>query len=96
MNTGIYESLITNALREKLEKIDTKRFYIADQKSLDIEEAIHFLSLHLTHAFRNALKEIKIEKKFLVNKQIEITNKLLNFLSEQIDGYEFTEDLIET
>lgn len=96
MNTGIYESLITNALREKLEKIDTKRFYIADQKSLDIEEAIHFLSLHLTHAFRNALKEIKIEKKFLVNKQIEITNKLLNFLSEQIDGYEFTEDLIES
>lgn len=96
MNAGIYESLITETLREKLNSLDKNRFFIADQKKLDTEEAIHFLSLHFNKAFQNALKLIKIEKKALISKQIEITNKLIEFLSQQIESYDFSEDLIET
>src|SRR5699024_11981148 len=95
MKTGIYESLITEALREKLNKVDQEKFFIVDRKYLDIEEAIHFLSLHDKKAFRNALKVIKVEKKSVVSKQIEITSKLIQFLDQHIEDYEFSEDLIE-
>lgn len=62
MKTGIYESLITYALKEKLKSLDRERFFVADQKVLDKAEAVHFLSLHMQKAFQNALNVIKANK----------------------------------
>lgn len=94
MELGVYESLITETLKEKLSELDTNKFLIADEKQLDKEEAIHFLTLHFTKAFKTALSLIKSEKKNSVSAQIEITNKLLEYLSHIISDYEFSEDLI--
>ncbi|PKR80744.1 DUF3427 domain-containing protein [Brumimicrobium salinarum] len=97
MKIGVYESLITEALQEKLKGLDRDRFFVADQKALDKAEAIHFLSLHLQKAFQNALKAIKSIKReqgSVVKQQIEITNQLLTHLSDQIEGYNFNEDLV--
>ena len=95
MNLGIYENLITDALKERLDVIDRNEFYIADQKKLDVNEAIHFLTMHLGNAIKNALNLIKSEKKdLLVSKQIEITNKILKYLTQEISNYEFREDLV--
>lgn len=95
MNLGIYESLITDALKERLDVIDRNEFYIADQKKLDTNEAVHFLTMHLGKAIKNALNLIKSEKKdLLVSKQIEITNKILKYLTQEISSYEFKEDLV--
>lgn len=95
MNLGIYESLITDALKERLDVIDRNEFYIADQKKLDTNEAVHFLTMHLGNAIKNALNLIKSEKKnLLVSKQIEITNKILKYLTQEISSYEFKEDLV--
>lgn len=95
MNLGIYESLITDTLKNRLDSIDRNEFYIADHKKLDADEAIHFLSLHLGGAIKNALKLIKADKKdMLVSKQIEISNNILKYLTQEISNYEFTEDLV--
>ena len=95
MNLGIYESLITETLKSRLDTIDRNEFYIADQKKLDADEAVHFLAMHLGGAIKSALKLIKAEKKdLLVSKQIEITNNVLKYLTQEISNYEFTEDLI--
>src|SRR5690554_5136998 len=97
MKIGVYESLITEALQEKLKGLDRDQFFVADQKALDKAEAIHFLSLHLQKAFQNALnaiKSIKGEQGSVVKQQIEITNQLLTHLSDQIEGYDFNEDLV--
>ncbi|HTO14141.1 MAG TPA: DUF3427 domain-containing protein [Edaphocola sp.] len=94
MKIGIYESLITETLQQKLNEIDREQFYVADEKPLDTEEAVHFLSLHFNKAFQNALHLIKAKKSDLISKQIEITNKLLEFLSKEIENYEFKDDLV--
>ena len=85
MNLGIYESLITETLKSRLDTIDRNEFYIADQKKLDADEAVHFLAMHLGGAIKSALKLIKAEKKdLLVSKQIEITNNILKYLTQEI------------
>ena len=95
MNLGIYESLITDALKNRLNNIDRNEFYVADQKKLDADEAVHFLALHLGAAISSALKLIKAEKKdLLVAKQIEITNNILKYLTQEISQYEFADDLV--
>ena len=47
MDLGIYESLITETLKSRLDHIDRNEFYVADQKKLDADEAVHFLAMHL-------------------------------------------------
>lgn len=95
MDLGIYESLITDTLKSRLDTIDRNEFYIADQKKLDADEAVHFLAMHLGAAIKNALKLIKTEKKdLLVAKQIEITNNILQYLTQEISQYEFADDLV--
>ncbi len=96
MQVGIYESLITESLKAKLSSLDSNKYYVANNKRLDIAEASIFLGNHLSAAISNALKVIKIEKGDLglVEKQIEITNNLLKYLSQQIDTYEFQDDLV--
>lgn len=56
---------------------------------------MHFLALHLGATIKSALKLIKAEKKdLLVAKQIEITNNILKYLTQEISQYEFADDLV--
>lgn len=96
MNLGIYESLITQALQKKLSVLDHHRFFIAEDKKLDAEEAVYFLTAHLSTAIANALRLIKVDKKeLLVSKQIEISNRILQYVTVQISQYDFNDDLID-
>lgn len=95
METGLYESLITSSLQEKLSHLDPGRFFIADQRKLDTSEAVHFLSLHLSQAITGALSLISENKELLVSRQIEVANSILKHTSELIASYDFSEDLIE-
>lgn len=96
MEIGIYEQLITNKVKEQLSKVDKKRFYVAQDKTLDIHEAAYYLGNHLNKAIAKALKLIKAQKsESIVAKQIAIANELLEFLSIQVERYEFNDDLID-
>ncbi|MFD1628946.1 DUF3427 domain-containing protein [Pseudopedobacter beijingensis] len=91
MNLGIYEQLITTVLREKLEALDRKSFYI-NTAPIDKEEASRVLSLHLGSAIKQAFELIKAD----ISKQIEIANKIVILLKQEIEKYDFDEDIIAT
>ncbi len=94
MQQGIYEGLITQALETKLKQLDQDKYYIAS-KQLDIEEAIFYLTQHFSKAMQNAFEVIKgIKKESLLSHQIEIVNKLLSYLHNEIESYDFTEDIL--
>jgi superfamily II DNA or RNA helicase len=96
MELGLYESLITAQIKGKLNTVNRKRFYIADEKSLDPNEAAFYLSSHLSKAISRAIQLIHTDKnEQRVSKQIEISNKLLHYLSQQIEQYDMEEDLID-
>ncbi len=77
MDLGIYESLITQSLYQRLNQLNTNRYFILADKKVDVEEAVYFLSLHLAQAISNALKQIRGAKTELVSKQIEVSNSIL-------------------
>ena len=88
MNTGLYEILITEQLKQKLATLDRGQYFIADGKKLDSAEAIHYLSQHLGQAIQSAFQLITAkDKDLLIPRQIEIANKILLYLTEQIEAY---------
>ena len=95
LSTGLYESLITLQLKEKLASIDRNTYYIADNKVLDPEEASYYLSRHLSRAIQSAFSLItEKDKQASVTRQIEISNKILQYLTEHIAQYAVEEDLL--
>src|SRR5690554_1089886 len=91
MNQGIYEELVTQLVTDKLNEIDKDKFFL--KKSLiDKEEASQILSNHLSKTLNHAFQLIKGENK--VELQIEIANKIIRFLKEELNKQEFLDDLV--
>ena len=74
---GIYESVITNALNEKLQELG-ENFKISCEK-IDSEESVSILALHLSKLIATSLSLIKGEEKS--KKQAEFCNKILKIIS---------------
>jgi len=91
MNEGIYEELVTQLVRQKLASIDEKRFFI-NKSAIDKEEASSLLAKHLSQTIKNALNYVKGENQIEI--QIEIANKIISFLKEEMKKEEFDNDLI--
>ncbi|MDR2224103.1 MAG: DUF3427 domain-containing protein [Flavobacteriaceae bacterium] len=94
MQTGIYESLITESLKNRLEKLSSN-YYIEDKK-IDVEEATFYLTKHFMNALSKAFDVIKgVKKEEQLSFQIEVINKLIVYLHQEIDTYDFTSDIID-
>lgn len=91
MNEGIYEELVTQLVSDKLKDIDKDFFYV-NKSLLDKEEASAILSNHLSQTIKNALNYIKGENQ--VEFQIEIANKIILFLRDELKKEDFDKDLI--
>ncbi len=91
--TGLYEQLITKLISNKLEDVDLHKFYISET-ILDKEEASQYLSIYLSRTIKFALNEIKEKNRPL--QQIEISNKIIHLLANELKNTDFTENLIET
>ncbi|GAB3012591.1 DUF3427 domain-containing protein [Niabella terrae] len=94
MITGIYESLITASLRNKLASLDRNRYFL-NEMVLDKEEAVRVLSMHLQSAIAKAFNGIKTHSGSSLEKQIEVSNRLIQFLHQEIAHYDFEEDIID-
>ncbi len=88
---GLYEQLINKIIANKLNSLD-KTFFIKTD-ILDKEEASRYLSLYLSETIKFALNEIKDENKTL--KQIELSNKIIQLLIEELPKINLSENLIE-
>ncbi len=93
MLEGIYEELVTKLVNHKIEELDKASFQIK-KTDIDKAEASQILSSHIGKTVRHALSLIKGDD--ILDTQIEIANKIIQFLREELKKEEFEEDLVET
>jgi superfamily II DNA or RNA helicase len=89
---GLYEQLINKLFSFKLSTLDKDKFYIKESL-LDKEEAAQYLSRYLSFVIQTALNALPKENK--LEKQIEVSNKIIKLLKSQLDDEDFEENLIE-
>lgn len=92
MNEGIYEQLVTQLVSRKISNIDKDSFYIKTSK-IDKEEAADILAKHLSKTIKGALNVIRGTN--TVELQIDVANKIILFLKEELNKEEFKDDLID-
>ncbi|KAB1156963.1 DEAD/DEAH box helicase [Flavobacterium luteum] len=93
MNQGIYEELVTKVINYKLNELNKDTFQVK-KTPIDKAEAAQILSQHIGKTIRHAFTLIKGED--VLETQIEIANKIILFLKEELKKEEFEDDLIET
>jgi superfamily II DNA or RNA helicase len=91
MNEGIYEELVTKLITQKLEQVNKAAFFI-NKALLDKQEASSFLASHVAQTMKHALNYVSTENQ--IETQIEIANKMILFLKEELQKEEFENDLI--
>ncbi|WP_179009296.1 DUF3427 domain-containing protein [Winogradskyella forsetii] len=89
MNQGIYEELITLLVSEKLKSLDKDKFYLK-KNIIDKEDAATILSKHLAQTLKHAFQLIKGK----TGLQIEIANKVIKLLKDELNKQEFEDDLV--
>jgi HKD family nuclease len=96
MNQGLYEELVTKLINYKIDELDKHTFQIK-KASIDKVEAAQLLSQHIGKVIRYALDNLPREKEIdLIDNQIRVSNKIIQFLKEELKKEEFEDDLIET
>ncbi|TDE07788.1 DEAD/DEAH box helicase [Flavobacterium sandaracinum] len=93
MNQGLYEELVTKLISNKLSELDKNTFQVKTT-SIDKAEAAQLLSAHIGKTIRHAFTLIKGDN--ILENQIEIANKIILFLKDELKKEEFKDDLIET
>jgi superfamily II DNA or RNA helicase len=93
MNQGIYEELVTKLINFKINELDKNTFQVK-KISIDKAEAALLLSQHIGKTIRHAFNLIKGED--VIETQIEIANKIILFLKDELKKEAFEDDLIET
>ncbi|KAA8478232.1 superfamily II DNA or RNA helicase [Arcticibacter tournemirensis] len=93
MEEGLYEQLITKLLANKLETQLQEQYYIKSS-ILDREEAARYLSTYLAETIKFALSEYKDESS--LGKQIELSNKIIQLLMQELPRLDLNENLIES
>ena len=90
---GLYEQLINKLISSKLKDIDRTTFYVKEVP-IDKTEASRILSQYLIDVIHFALNQISGEKS--LEKQIDLSNKIIALIGSEFNDAEFDEDLIET
>lgn len=93
MNQGLYEELVTKLINLKINALGKDEFHIK-KTSIDKAEAAQLLSQHIGKTIKHAFTLIKGEE--ILETQIEIANKIILFIKEELSNEEFEGDLIET
>ncbi len=93
MNQGIYEALVTQLVESEISKLDHDEFYIKKNR-IDKAEAAILLSKHLAQSIKRALSTIRGEHQ--LERQIEIANRIILFLKDELKIEGFEDDLVET
>lgn len=93
MNQGLYEELVTKLITFKLNELDQETFQFKTT-AIDKSEAAHLLSDHIGKTINHAFTLIKGDN--ILEHQIEIANKIILFLKDELKKEEFKDDLIET
>lgn len=86
---GIYEQVISNKIHEELKIMEDEINIFKEE--IEKEEAKVILSKYLQEVTKKSLNLIKNKD---INKQIEVCNQIINYLSEQVEDKEIKENNI--
>lgn len=92
MTEGIYEEIINKLTRTRLNELDKNHFFIKSEP-IDKEEAALILSQYLSLILKKALVLFTKENAF--EKQLELANKLIRILRDELGSQDFEDDIIE-
>ncbi|MCB2222515.1 MAG: DUF3427 domain-containing protein [Bacteroidetes bacterium] len=90
---GLYEQLINKLIRNKLDELDRSEFYIKEC-TVDKKEAAKVLSQYLRDKIQLALSLISDED--CLERQIELSNKIILLLRDELNEEDFNQDLLFT
>lgn len=90
---GLYEQLINKLISSKLNDLDKNSFYVKETE-IDKHDAARVLSQYLIDVIRFALNLISGDGS--IEKQIELSNKIISILRTELKDEDFDEDLIST
>lgn len=93
MTQGLYEQLINKLISSKLNELDKNAFYIKET-AIDKNEASRILSQYLSSVIQFALNSISGDES--IERQIELSNKMISLLRNELKNEDFDDDLIET
>lgn len=93
MIEGLYEQLINKIIASKLDLIDRDKYFVK-QTLLDKEEASKYLSSYLSHIIKFALNILPKEDS--LEEQINLANKIIILIRDELGEKEFDENLIST
>ncbi|MDO9154939.1 MAG: DUF3427 domain-containing protein [Paludibacter sp.] len=91
MEVGLYEQLINKLISSKLDYLDRNTYFIKSTK-IDKQEAAKILSRYLISVIQYGLSLINGD----IEKQIEVSNKIIRLIRDEINEDDFEEDLIDT
>src|SRR5690606_31851731 len=91
MQEGIYESLVSKLVQSKLDELDQEVFFV-DQKPIDKAEAKDVLSQYFSVVLKRALSYLSGDDAVL--RQIELVNKIILLIKEELDEEDFDQDLL--
>lgn len=96
MQVGIYEELVTKLVKQRIDRLPDDQYYINKVK-IDKEEAASLLARHLSQTIKTALGFVKGDGDSAgsIEQQIDIANKVIQFLKEELNQSEFEGDLVE-
>ncbi|MEY3422598.1 MAG: hypothetical protein RIR48_2918, partial [Bacteroidota bacterium] len=89
---GLYEQLINKLVATRLNELDKNHFYIKNTL-LDKQEAAKILTQYLANVIRSALRIFSGEQS--IEKQIELSNKIIFLLRDELNNSDFDEDIID-
>ncbi|WP_298145068.1 DEAD/DEAH box helicase [Flavobacterium sp.] len=92
MKEGIYEELVTKLVFQQINELNKDNFYINTSK-IDKQEASLILAKHLSQTIKHALDFVKTEDQ--LERQIEIANKIILVLKDELKNGDFEKDLVE-
>ncbi|CAN5662017.1 DUF3427 domain-containing protein [soil metagenome] len=90
---GLYEELISKLISSKLNNLDRKKYYIKETP-IDKYEASRVLSKYLCDVIKLAFDLISGDDS--IEKQIDVSNKIIILLRDELKDEEFDDDLIAT
>jgi superfamily II DNA or RNA helicase len=90
---GLYEQLINKLLSSKLDLLEKEKFFIKET-IVDKEEAAKYLGRYLSSTIQYALNSLPKEN--CLEKQIELCNKIIYLIRDEINEKDFEENLLVT
>jgi len=92
LNEGFYESVINKLTDDQIKTIRTNEEVYIHKKDIDVEEGSTILSKYISIVLNKSLNRISGEDK--LNKQIDICNKIINLLINELQLDDFNEFII--